>query len=180
MRSRTWKAAGALLVSASVVSTIPVSVSAQNAAARADAAAPVFTQQATNVFRRFAVDLAKMKEFYGDILGLKALPTLNLGGGSLMTRFAAGVSEIKLQASAAESQAPTGGVRDITGLRVLTFFFPDEAALTARFREHGYPAPEFRNGSSANTRWQGSRSSINRNDGGTCAPPRPTIAWRSG
>ena len=36
-------------------------------------------------------------------------------------------------------------MRDVTGLRVLTFFFPDEAALTARFKEHGYPVPEFRN-----------------------------------
>jgi catechol 2,3-dioxygenase-like lactoylglutathione lyase family enzyme len=36
-------------------------------------------------------------------------------------------------------------VREVTGLRVLTFFFADEAALTARFTQHGYPAPEFRN-----------------------------------
>jgi catechol 2,3-dioxygenase-like lactoylglutathione lyase family enzyme len=35
-------------------------------------------------------------------------------------------------------------VRDVTGLRVFTFFFPDEAALAARFKAHGYTAPEFR------------------------------------
>ncbi|MEO8259711.1 MAG: VOC family protein [Acidobacteriota bacterium] len=146
----SWKAAvPALLLSASLVPTIAIRVSAQ-AAAGADAAAPVFTQAVPNVFRRFAVDVAKMKEFYGDILGLKPLPAINLGGGQ-MTRFHAGASEIKLQASAAESQAPTGGVRDVTGLRVLTFFFPDEAALTARFKEHGYPAPEFRSRTSGGT-----------------------------
>ncbi len=124
-----------------LVSAIAVNAQAQSA----DATAPVFTQQATNVFRRFAVDLAKMKEFYGDVLGLKPLPTLNMPGGGGMTRFHAGASEIKLQPAASETQAPSGGVRDVIGLRVLTFFFPDEAALTARFREHGYPLPEFRN-----------------------------------
>ena len=142
MKSRCLKTATlALLLSASLAST-SVNVSAQTTAST-DAAAPVFTQQATNVFRRFAVDLAKMKKFYGDVLGLKPLPTLNMPGGGQMTRFHAGASEIKLQSSAAESQAPRGGVRDVTGLRVLTFFFPDGAALTARFSEHGYPVPEF-------------------------------------
>ena len=67
----------------------------------------MFTQPVPNVFRRFAVDLAKMKEFYGDVLGLKPLPTLNMPGGGQMTRFHAGASEIKLQPSAAESQAFT-------------------------------------------------------------------------
>lgn len=37
-------------------------------------------------------------------------------------------------------------MREITGLRVLTFFFPDEAALTARFVRNGYPAPKFQSG----------------------------------
>jgi len=35
-------------------------------------------------------------------------------------------------------------VRDTTGLRVFTFFFPDEAELTARFASHGLPAPAFK------------------------------------
>jgi len=141
----SWMAAApALLLSVSMIPALSAGVSAQGSAS-AEPAAPVFTQPVPNVFRRFAVDLAKMKEFYGDVLGLKPLPTLNMPGGGQMTRFHAGASEIKLQASAAESQAPTGGVRDVTGLRVLTFFFPDEAALTARFKEHGLPAPEFRN-----------------------------------
>jgi catechol 2,3-dioxygenase-like lactoylglutathione lyase family enzyme len=36
-----------------------------------------------------------------------------------------------------------GGVHGATGLRLLTFIFPDEAALKARFAEHGLPVPEF-------------------------------------
>ena len=102
-----------------------------------------------------------------------------------MTRFHAGASEIKLQPSAAESQAPTGGVRDVTGLRVLTFFFPDEAALTARFKEHGYPAPEFRNRTPAAERpaWRWfAIPAINgsRRWSFPALPRRPTIASKSG
>ena len=90
MRSRTWKAAAPHCCCRRRSSRRSPSASRRKARLSADAAAPVFTQQATNVFRRFAVDLAKMKEFYGDVLGLKALPTLNMAGGSQMTRFHAG------------------------------------------------------------------------------------------
>ena len=69
-----------------------------------DPTRPQFVQASTNVFRRFSVDLAKMKEFYGDVLGLAPLPTLNMPGGGQMTRFHAGTSEIKLQPSPGESQ----------------------------------------------------------------------------
>src|SRR5436190_1452943 len=105
---------------------------------------PQFVQASTNVFRRFSVDLAKMKEFYGDVLGLPPLPTLNMPGGGQMTRFHVGTSEIKLQPAPSESQVTHPAIADGIGLRVFTFFFPDEAALTARFKTHGLPAPEFR------------------------------------
>ena len=36
------------------------------------------TQPSMNVFRRFAVDRAKMIEFYGEVLGLKQLPSIQL------------------------------------------------------------------------------------------------------
>jgi len=101
------------------------------------------TQPSMNVFRRFAVDRAKMIEFYGDVLGLKQLPSLQLGGGNEMILFEIGTAQVKLQATPAASQYPGGGVKDATGLRVFTFFYPDEAALTARFTARGYPAPSF-------------------------------------
>src|SRR5262249_51614218 len=63
--------------------------------------------------------------------------------GGQMTRFHVGTSEIKLQPSPGESQVTHPGVRDGVGLRVFTFFFRDEAALTARFKDHGMSAPEF-------------------------------------
>ena len=101
------------------------------------------TQPSMNVFRRFAADRAKMIEFYGEVLGLKQLPSMQLGGGNEMILFAIGTGQVKLQATPAASQYPTGDVKAVTGLRVLTFFYPDEASVSARFTAKGYPAPSF-------------------------------------
>jgi predicted enzyme related to lactoylglutathione lyase len=101
------------------------------------------TQPSMNVFRRFAVDRAKMIEFYGEVLGLKQLPSIQLGGGNEMILFAIGTGQVKLQATPAASQYPNGDVKAVTGLRVLTFFYPDEAAVSSRFTAKGYPAPAF-------------------------------------
>jgi len=35
-------------------------------------------------------------------------------------------------------------VLDVTGLRVFTYFFKSEAAVTGAFTSHGYPAPQFK------------------------------------
>lgn len=101
------------------------------------------TQPSMNVFRRFSVDAAKMTGFYGDVLGLKALPPLRMPGGGSMILFQIGSGQVKLQATPAASDYASGPVREVSGLRVFTFFFPDEQALTARFAQHGYPAPQF-------------------------------------
>lgn len=101
------------------------------------------TQPSMNVFRRFASERARMIEFYGEVLGLRQLPSVALGGGNEMILFAIGSGQVKLQATPAASQYPNGAIKDVTGLRVLTFFYPDEAALTARFAAKGYPAPSF-------------------------------------
>jgi catechol 2,3-dioxygenase-like lactoylglutathione lyase family enzyme len=101
------------------------------------------TQPSMNVFRRFSVDRAKMVEFYGEVLGLKALPSIQLGGGNEMILFGIGTAQVKLQATPAASQYPGGDVKAVTGLRVFTFFYPDEAAVSARFAAKGYPAPKF-------------------------------------
>jgi catechol 2,3-dioxygenase-like lactoylglutathione lyase family enzyme len=97
-----------------------------------------------NVFRRFAVDKATMIEFYGEVLGLRSMAPIRLGPDTQMIRFQVGTAEIKLQATVAAANYLGGGVREVTGLRVFTFFFPDEAALVARFTAKGLPAPSFR------------------------------------
>ena len=122
----------------------PAQSAGGNDAAKPVAIASLLTQPSMNVFRRFTVDRAKVLEFYGDVLGLKALPPIGMAGGNQMSRFQVGTSEIKLTGSTPGRQDKSGAVRDTTGLRVFTFFFPDEAALTARFTSHGLPAPAFK------------------------------------
>ena len=111
--------------------------------AKTPSLAALSTQPSMNVFRRFSVDAAKMTGFYGDVLGLKALPALRMPGGGSMILFQIGTGQVKLQATPAASEYASGPVREVSGLRVFTFFFPDEQALTARFVQHGYPAPQF-------------------------------------
>lgn len=105
--------------------------------------ASLSTQPSMNVFRRFAVDSAKMTGFYGDVLGLKALPPLRMPGGGQMILFQIGTGQVKLQATPAASEYASGPIREVSGLRLFTFFYPDEAAVTARFVQHGHPAPQF-------------------------------------
>jgi catechol 2,3-dioxygenase-like lactoylglutathione lyase family enzyme len=107
--------------------------------------AALSTQPSMNVFRRFAVEPAKMVSFYGEVLGLKPLPSIKLAGGE-MIQFGVGTTQVKLQYTAGAGEYKTGPVREVTGLRVFTFFYPDEAAVTARFVQHGYPPPSFSQG----------------------------------
>jgi catechol 2,3-dioxygenase-like lactoylglutathione lyase family enzyme len=95
-----------------------------------------------NVFRRFSSErTAAMREFYGDVLGLPVLPDAALGGGQ-MIRYPIGTSEVKLF-PVAPSPANTAGVGDAVGVRLLTFFYADEAAVTQRFTARGLAAPKF-------------------------------------
>ena len=107
--------------------------------------APLLWQPSMNVFRRFAAPREKMFEFYGSVLGFRQLTTLNVnssdGGG--VARFQAGAQELKLTGRVAAKQYRPGGVRDATGVRMLTFFFADERALAERFVAAGYARPKF-------------------------------------
>lgn len=153
MAQRTIVAA--VILASGLTMAAPQGTHAQSAApeaADATSTAPFLWQPSMNVFRRFSVDRARMIEFYGDVLGLQALPTFNLGGGSQMTRFLVGTSEIKLTTTVPSRQYRSGTVDKVVGLRLLTFFFPDEAALTSRFTTHGYPAPRFRDVNDGATR----------------------------
>jgi catechol 2,3-dioxygenase-like lactoylglutathione lyase family enzyme len=127
-----------------VLASIAVSVAPAASGAEATASVgPVLWQPSMNVFRRFGVAEIAMFEFYGGVLGFEQLATLNPGGGIGVARFQAGGSELKLTAKVADRAYVPGGVRDATGVRLLTFFFPDEAALRQRFAQHGLAEPEF-------------------------------------
>jgi catechol 2,3-dioxygenase-like lactoylglutathione lyase family enzyme len=95
-----------------------------------------------NVFRRFSNErTAAMREFYAEVLDLDVLPESALGGGQ-MIRYPVGGSEVKLF-PVAPSPANTAGILDAVGVRLLTFFYADEAAVSQRFSAHGLPAPKF-------------------------------------
>ncbi len=88
-------------------------------------------------------DVAKSKEFYGDILQLKPMANLNLPGGLVMTRYQVGTTEIKLLHSATTRKAESGKVDAATGIRRLTLFVRDPQGLSERFKAHGHPLPAF-------------------------------------
>jgi catechol 2,3-dioxygenase-like lactoylglutathione lyase family enzyme len=110
--------------------------------------APLQYLPAMHVFRRHAVEPERMLEFYGDVLGFARMP--NIGQTA---RVQAGASELKFQRRGADQQPYlSGGPQAATGFRLLGLYFSDEAALVARFRQHGLAAPEFRSGGNNATR----------------------------
>jgi catechol 2,3-dioxygenase-like lactoylglutathione lyase family enzyme len=96
-----------------------------------------------NVFRRFSGDAKPIYDFYGKVLGLKQLTTYSLGGNANVARFEIGPSQLKFSALVPNRKYQKGAVQDATGLRLLTFFFPDQAPVVERFRANGLPVPEF-------------------------------------
>src|SRR5688572_33433219 len=109
--------------------------------------APLQYLPAMHVFRRHSVDAEQMLAFYGDVLGFPRMP--NIGQTA---RLQTGASEFKLQRRGADQQYLTGGPQAATGFRLVGLYFADEAALVARFKEHGRAAPEFQSVSGSTTR----------------------------
>lgn len=132
-----------LVVIAALAAIVAVHAQAPRDSRPEETAATVLWQPSMNVFRRFDVPAERMYEFYGGVLGFKQLSTINVGNGGGVARFQAGAQELKLTRRVANRRYEPGGVQSATGLRLLTFFFADEAALGARFREHGLAVPEF-------------------------------------
>jgi catechol 2,3-dioxygenase-like lactoylglutathione lyase family enzyme len=104
------------------------------------------------VFRRFPAALEdEMRVFYNEVLGLDVLPSTALGGGA-MIRYPVGASEVKLF-PVNDAEPNTATVASAIGVRLLTFFFDDQAAVSQRFAKHGIEPPAFlptpRSGASA-------------------------------
>jgi catechol 2,3-dioxygenase-like lactoylglutathione lyase family enzyme len=100
--------------------------------------------QPMNVFRRFSGDAKPIYDFYGKVLGLKQLTTYNLGSNTNVARFEIGTSQLKFTTVVPNRKYQQGAIQDATGLRLLTFFFPNQAPLTERFKANGIAVPEFR------------------------------------
>jgi predicted enzyme related to lactoylglutathione lyase len=125
------------LLLASIVLAVAVT-SAQTTPAPAS----MMTQDSVNVFRRFSVERENDLKFYADAIGIQPLNALNMPGGGQMSLFHIGTSQFKFT-GAGQRAEKSGPVLDVTGLRVFTYFYADEAAVTKAFTSHGYPAPDF-------------------------------------
>ena len=139
---------------------------------------PLISQGSMNVYRRFLPEhRAKMIDFYARVLSLRPLQPIDLGGGAQMILFGIGSGQIKLAAGLKEGrQYHLGGVNEGTGIRLITFFFPDEAAVVARFQALGYPAPAFTDNG------DGARAALVQDPGGftlqlVIAPNAPAEAY---
>ena len=119
----------------------PATASASPAAAPAPLtkAASVLVPNSLNVFRRFTADGPKTLAFYGEVLGLKTMQSIGQ-----VYRFQVGTSEVKFSPTGRGRTMTRGGMDAAAGMRLWTFRVADEAAVTARFVEKGYPAPQFK------------------------------------
>lgn len=114
------------------------------ARAEGESVGPVIRMPAMNVFRRYAAENPEpIFAFYSDVLGHERLTEYNVGGATGVMRIRAGATELKFTGEQAGQQYQPGGIDNATGLRLWTFFYADQAALTRRFTDHGLPAPEF-------------------------------------
>lgn len=105
---------------------------------------PVIWMPAMNVFRRYAAeDPESLFAFYSDVLGHERLSAYDVGGATSVMRIRAGASELKFTGRVDGETYERGGIDNATGIRLWTFYYSDESALTQRFVEHGLAAPEF-------------------------------------
>ena len=113
----------------------------------AEPAKPIFKQESMNVFRRFpAEQRAAMVNYYEKVLGLQSLSPIQLTPNMQMILFrVGGTGQIKLSTGLTPNRTyHLGGVNDATGIRLYTLHYPDEAAVSARFKAAGLPAPAFK------------------------------------
>jgi catechol 2,3-dioxygenase-like lactoylglutathione lyase family enzyme/predicted enzyme related to lactoylglutathione lyase len=88
-------------------------------------------------------DAAATRQFYGDILGLVALPDVELLDGTLMLRYLAGKSELQFLVTSKDLPSFPGGTRNAHGIRLLAFLLPEDGqeGILARMTAAGLEAP---------------------------------------
>lgn len=89
-----------------------------------------------------ASDAAKVRQFYGTILGLEEIAPLEIPGSGPMLRFMAGKSELKFIIMPGLEKRP-GGREAARGIRMLTLFVPDRDAVVERLKANGFSTEQF-------------------------------------
>jgi catechol 2,3-dioxygenase-like lactoylglutathione lyase family enzyme len=83
-----------------------------------------------------------VKVFYREVLQLNVLPEGQAGGGAML-RYPVGLSEVKLFPTK-DLEPNSAAVGSAVGMRLITLFYDDQAALSQRFAKHGIEPPAFR------------------------------------
>lgn len=137
-----FKGAGAWRLTLGLI-VAGLTVSAADGAGQ-ESVGPVISMPSMNVFRRYAAeDPEPIFAFYSDVLGHERLTAYDVGGATGVMRIQAGATQLKFTGETPGQQYQPGGVDNATGLRLWTFFYSDQAALTKRFTDAGLPAPKF-------------------------------------
>jgi catechol 2,3-dioxygenase-like lactoylglutathione lyase family enzyme len=131
-------------VATALAGIIPTGTRAQGPAPTATRASAYFVEHSANVFRRFNGDGKKTLEFYGEVLGFRDIGTATVAPGQGVSRYQVGASQLKFTRAGANAKFTRGAINDAAGVRLWTMWFPDEAALTKRFADHGFAAPSFK------------------------------------
>src|SRR5690606_21477989 len=123
----------------------------------------LFVQDSMNVFRRFPREKTEeMVRFYTEALALRSLNPIQLTSTQQMILTGVGTGQIKLSAGQQGDRKYDleGGYRGGTGIRFFLLSYPDHEIVKQRFREAGFPEPEFVE------RSDGSRQALVRDPGG--------------
>lgn len=106
----------------------------------------LFRQDSMNVFRRFPREATEaMVKFYVDALALKSLNPIQLTSTQQMILTGVGTGQIKLSAGQQGNRKYdlSGGYAGGTGIRFFILSYPDPEVVRQRFRDAGFPEPEF-------------------------------------
>jgi catechol 2,3-dioxygenase-like lactoylglutathione lyase family enzyme len=112
----------------------------------ASSARSLFAQDSMNVFRRYPREkTAEMVKFYTEALALRSLSPIQLTATQQMILTGVGSGQIKLSAGQQGNRKYDleGGYRGGTGIRFFLLSYPDHTVVQQRFRDAGFPVPEF-------------------------------------
>ena len=112
----------------------------------ASSARNLFAQDSMNVFRRYPRDkTAEMVKFYTEALALRTLSPIQLTATQQMILTGVGSGQIKQSAGQQGNRKYDldGGYRGGTGIRFFLLSYPDDTVVQQRFRDAGFPVPEF-------------------------------------
>lgn len=102
-----------------------------------------------------ASDGPATEKFYGDIIGLRRIPNVDLPGGRYMLRYHGGATELKFIVTNQDSARVDSNLTAARGIRSLALVLPESRrqSVFSRLAVYGVPAPTALSENSENTRY---------------------------